>query len=397
MLVAAMCGTFCNSNAHAHAHTQRIPATDPRIRVVGRTIVDGTTLLFDWSSVYIEVQAQGPMTLLVAEEWGHGNEYRITVNGTRGPPIQQMNTSQATQSYPVLSSAQYGLVRIEKVTEARTDVGGVVRVIGLDAGALGPAPPARPRRVECIGDSIMCGAHAARWAPYQSDCPSTRGTPEARESSHLSWCSTVARAVNADYHMECESGNGLVATDGDTCKAFNGGAVCMPEKWKHALDCTTGGAAPPHGRGCPGTLNASAPAPFDPDAVLINLGQNDYGKPAHVDPNTGKPVKNHLPPTALWILNYQWFIGNITSKATKVPQFFLACGGMADKYCSDTMATVAHMHKVGHANVHYVDLTAASADKDPKYMGCAGHPSWVSHKAMADIATPIVKKVMGWD
>ena len=125
-------------------------------------------------------------------------------------------------------------------------------------------------------------------------------------------------------------------------------------------------------------------AAFEPDAVLINLGQNDYGKPAHIDPKTGKPVKNHLPPTELWVQNYQWFIQNISAKAaTKVPQFFLACGGMADKYCNDTQAAVAHMKSIGHQNVHYIDLTPASANKDPKYMGCGNHPSWLSHKAMA--------------
>ena len=30
---------------------------------------------------------------------------------------------------------------------------------------------------------------------------------------------------------------------------------------------------------------------FEPDAVLINLGQNDYGCPAHDDPKTGKPTR----------------------------------------------------------------------------------------------------------
>lgn len=189
-----------------------IPATDPRIRVVGRTVTDGTALTFDWSSVYIEVQATGPLSLLAAEGWGHGNEYHISINGSSA--FQQLNTSKATQSYKILTTGQSGLVRIEKVTEARTDVGGVVRFIGLDTEVLGPKPAAPSRRIECIGDSIMCGCHAERWAPFQTDCPSTRGTPEARESSRLSWCPTVARAVNADYHMECESGNGLIATDG---------------------------------------------------------------------------------------------------------------------------------------------------------------------------------------
>ena len=33
-----------------------------------------------------------------------------------------------------------------------------------------------------------------------------------RESSHLSWCPVLARALEAEYQMECCSGNGLVMT-----------------------------------------------------------------------------------------------------------------------------------------------------------------------------------------
>ena len=380
------------------ATTTLFKATDPRIRFTGRSVVDGDALLFDWSSSYIEVNAAGPLSLVVEEGWSHGNEYFVSLNGTALP--QQLNTSQDATEYPILSATLSGLVRIEKVTEARTDAGGVVRFLGLKAAALGPAPPARKRRLECIGDSIMCGCHAERWAPYQSTCPSTRGTAEARESSRLSWCPTVARMLDADYQVQCESGNGLVATDGDTCKVFDGSATCMPQKWQHALDCAT------IGDDCKGSLNASAPAAWAPQAVLINLGQNDYGKPAHKDPKTGKQIKNHLPPPALWAQNYGWFIGNITAAAAAAngsagaaktpPEFFLACGGMADKYCNNTMAAVAEMNAAGHKNVHYVDLTPSSTDKDPKYMGCGNHPSWLGHKKAAEIATPIVEKVMGW-
>ena len=70
----------------------------------------------------------------------------------------------------------------------------------------------------------------------------------------------------------------------------------MPEKWKQSLDCQTPGWG---SRGCNKRTGYDIPgadlAAFGPHAVLINLGQNDYGKPAHTDPKTGKPVKSHLP------------------------------------------------------------------------------------------------------
>ena len=59
---------------------------------------------------------------------------------------------------------------------------------GLRAAVLHPAAPAihakTPKRlIECIGDSIMCGAHTERGAPFPNGCDDEyRGN---RESSHL--------------------------------------------------------------------------------------------------------------------------------------------------------------------------------------------------------------------
>ena len=92
----------------------------------------------------------------------------------------------------------------------------------------------------------------------------------------------LARALDADYEVICESGNGLIMTDGGACASFLGGAGnCIPDKWKHRLACALDSCRDL-------TAGMEAPAPWAPDAVLINLGQNDYGAPAHVDPKTGK-------------------------------------------------------------------------------------------------------------
>ena len=40
--------------------------------------------------------------------------------------------------------------------------------------------------------------------------------------------------------------------------------------------------------------------------------------------------------------------------APKVPTFFLACGGMAPKYCNDTAAAVKQMNAAGMKNVVFM-------------------------------------------
>ena len=122
-------------------------------------------------------------------------------------------------------------MRIEKITEAREDMGGVVEFLGLKAAALHPSPPPARRLIECIGDSIMCGAHTERGAPFPDGCDDEyRGN---RESSHLSWCPTMARALGAEYQMECCSGNGthhlnrLIAAETTQPKPTRPSNVCM--------------------------------------------------------------------------------------------------------------------------------------------------------------------------
>ena len=409
---------------------QLFPATHPQIRVVGRTAAQAphpsrrgrgagdagagaaaarggksTALYFDWSSVYIVARLTGPASILLHEAANAskapqhppaapGNSYLVQLLDSQQPPVR-LNTTATVHEYPLpLAAGVTATVRIEKVTEAREDSGGVVRFDGLRAAALHPQPPVPQRRLECIGDSIMCGAHSERVHPFPSDCGDEHGGN--RESSHLSWCPVLARALAADYQMECCSGNGLVYTDNPTsavdCDWGRIPPTCpvMPRKWQQRLMCATDGVFIKTGGVCHGLgglepLDVSLP----PHAVLINLGQNDYGA-------------DHIPNTTEWVAAYTDFVKNISATYRSTPHFFLACGGMADKYCLDTEAAVRSMNSAGLGNVHYLDLTAAgaSAFQNGTTQGCPGHPgshpSWVSHALMAEVSEPVVRRVMGW-
>jgi hypothetical protein len=87
---------------------------------------------------------------------------------------------------------------------------------------------------------------------------------------------------------------------------------------------------------------------------VINLGQNDFGA-------------GHIPTAALWVSAYTAFVKNISATYGTSPEFFLACGGMDDKYCSDTQAAVQSMNAGGLKNVHYLDISSAG-EKDAPFL-----------------------------
>lgn len=143
---------------------------------------------------------------------------------------------------------------------------------------------------------------------------------------------------------------------------------------------------------------------------LYGFRQNDYGA-------------GHYPTTRQWIDAYSNFVLNITRtyRPAPPPVFFLACGGMANRYCADTQKAVASMNmninmRMGmirnkssgmgsthvKVQVHYLDLTGtgAGAWSNGTTEGCPGghgsHPSWVSHELMAAVAVPAVATALNW-
>jgi hypothetical protein len=277
-------------------------------------------------------------------------------------------------------------------------MGGVVEFVGLRAAALQPAPAIHPatRLIECIGDSIMCGAHTERGTPFPNGCGGEyRGN---RESSHLSWCPSMARALGAEYQMECCSGNGLVYTDNPlSASRCDWGAVppacgVMPKKWQQRLFCATDGVFTQEGGICDGLgglqpLDTSTP----PQAMIVDLGSNDYGS-------------GHIPTTSLWVEAYTDFVRNISATYSPPPEIFLTvshCVGKnaSIKYCADTRAAFNSMKAAGVENVHFLDITVNGTgawNTPPGTIGCDQHPSQTAHALMGNIAAPKVKAAMGW-
>ncbi len=118
-----------------------------------------------------------------------------------------------------------------------------------DGAAPGPAPDPLPRALELYGDSITAGA-----------CNGDSGTDQYDDLSthdhYRAYGAIAARELGAEYSCIAVSGTGI-------CRSWN--PVLMPEVYdrirpdavspRYAFDCRP------------------------PDAVVVNLGQNDFGFP----------------------------------------------------------------------------------------------------------------------
>lgn len=355
----------------------------PTVRLIGRFepppsggLATGAAR-FAWSGSAIEVRFTGPslaMRLHAAPPAPHtvvidgkpvtmderSTAYAVEVDDR--PPFT-VDVSAARESYELatgLDPAQPHRVRVTREAEA---FAGVHELLGIDLGPGGgflPAVP-RPLRIEVVGDSISCGYGVAG---ASKACPFSYRT----ERASLAYPARVGRALDADVTTVCWSGRGVLRNyDGSTTGT-------MPEL--HAMTLPE----PPGAR----WDFAAAPAP---DAVILNLGTNDFlggaGKPldrrGFEDAYTGFTRRlRELYPSA-WI-----FV--TTSPMLHGEQPSPAGPGNVDALARTALEhVVARRTRDGDRRIELIILPTDAPD-----WGCDGHPNAAMNARIADRIVPVV-------
>jgi lysophospholipase L1-like esterase len=174
--------------------------------------------------------------------------YSVSVDGNAGFVL---DVSSARERYELASGLDPTQPHEVTVTRESEALAGVHELLGLDLGPGGQLLPPRPRahRIEVIGDSISCGYGVLG---ADAHCRFSFATERASEA----YGARLGRALDADVTTVCWSGRGVIRNyDGSTTGT-------MPELFEMAVP------APP----VPWSF-ATAPAP---DAVILNLGTNDF-------------------------------------------------------------------------------------------------------------------------
>jgi hypothetical protein len=220
------------------------------------------------------------------------------------------------------------------------------------------APPSKPRRqhrIEFIGDSITAG--------MCNLCTSGNPANYTMESFALSWPTVMCETIGAECSTVAISGYGLVSNCCDKT-----GPVHMPEVWKRTVATRpTGGS------------NAWDFSNWVPDALVVNLGTNDFMEPRHHG--------NYVPAYIELIKAAHGYYGDGLNA-------FLACGPMSSSYCPEVHAVIGNLTAMG-IKAHFLDQT-------PFLNGtfghrCCKHPSAGVDAAMGKYGAEFIAKTLGWE
>jgi len=343
------------SASRISSHHIDIPATAGEISYKGRVLPDksGGGVSFDWSGIEISTTFTGTGISAVFTD-ATKSAYSTYIDGKF---IRIINTTRTQgteyELSKTLSNGPHNVTLVKR-TEAEFGISSFGGFKTVPPQKLSPTKGVtinkRARSVEFLGDSITCGFGDLGQAP----CPYTPPTEDVERA----YGPLVARHFGAQIHIECLSG------------------ICLVQK--------TGDPAPPLPVFYPRTLAGNTIALWNfsqyiPDAVVINLGTNDYGSP---------PV----PSSSDFIDGYHSFINYIWGKYGRSTALFLACGPMIGNPCCTYVQQVVNSYN--GKGVYYVDLRNLLSY--PQDYGCDGHPGVSGHEKMANATITVMSKYLDW-
>jgi lysophospholipase L1-like esterase len=322
------------------------------VRLIGRADwSDPAGPRFCWSGTTLVARFSGSSVGVRLRD--SGNFFEVSLDGA---PLPVLAASADQQDYPLaagLTGGPHELV-LHRRTEAFVGETQFLGLILAAGGALLPPPPPAARRLEFVGDSITCGygvEGADQYAPF---------TP-ATENHQLAFGALTARALGAEAITIAYSGKGLVRDFGGET------GTPMPVLYERVL------------------LERDAPWDFTrwtPDAVVINLGTNDFGAG---DPGPGFGDA------------YRRFLARVRSHH---PRAQIVC----------TLGPVMSREQVARAHGYLapvLDAARAAGDERIAYLefpvqdgrlgyGCDWHPSRATNRAMADRLVDELRRLLGW-
>ena len=330
-------------------------ADDRRIRYNGRfDFQDPKAPAFDWSATGIEFNFTGTSLAILLQDGR--NSYNVIIDGRR----QVLETEMGVEEYLVAENLGSGVHHfiLSKRTEAYV---GAAQFKGLKivGGELQEPPPAAGRLIEFIGDSITTGYGNEGESP---DCWFTPATQNADKS----YAAMTAQELDAAYTLIALSGLGVIrnlraedAVSAETAIDFINRAL---------------------------GLNPFVSWPADrliPDAVVINLGTNDYSSVP-------------FPDDEAFIAAYVELLDVVRTRYPEAHIFALA-GPLMLGPAPRVIETAVERYRVSNNDdrLTFVNIEN-NLESSAVDFGCDYHPNVNGHSKIAAQLTPVLAERLEW-
>ena len=335
--------------------TNMIDADDTRLQYNGRFDFQYPKApAFDWSATAIEFNFFGTSLTILLQDGR--NSYNVIIDDRQ----QVLKTEMGVEEYLVAENLEPGVhhASLFKRTEAYV---GAAEFMGLiiSGGDLEPPPLVPERLIEFIGDSITTGYG------NEGDSPNCWFTPETQNADQT-YAAMTARDLDAGYTLVALSGLGVI-------RNLRAESEALAETAVDFVDRALG-------------LNPFVIWPADqrvPDAVVINLGTNDYSSVP-------------FPEDEEFITAYMQLLDVIRARYPEATIFAVA-GPLMLGPASRVIETAVERFQINNKDdrLQFV-LVENNLDSSAEDLGCDFHPNVHGHRKIADQLIPVIAERMGW-
>jgi lysophospholipase L1-like esterase len=346
-------------------------ADERYVRVLGRTLFRDGIRYLGYSCSAIEFTFTGSRAEAVL--WSNLSLFEehlkawvaIFINDEE-TPSKRFRLDREMDTYLLYESkeAKTTKIRLVKFSEAAFGKVGIVKLL-IDS-KIPPQPTVkRNRKLEFIGDSITCGyGNEGLWMIDNFNT--------TQENPWEAYAARTARALEADYHLVCWSGIGIISNWTD--KEVPNEEILMPVLY------------PFTDRSTELALVSEATELWDndqfvPDCIVINLGTNDN--------SYTKGISERV---AVFEEKYYEFIKTVRRKN---PTSIILCtlGAMGPELCEAVHGQVRRVVAEGDKRLYSMSFEVQKAEDG---IGADWHPSKLTHEKMALKLEAKIRELLCW-
>jgi lysophospholipase L1-like esterase len=338
-----------------------VSARDPRIAYMGRVALSGEEARMGFPGVTIRFVYRGPAPVLRLHASSENCNFNLACNGW-DPVFIHLAPGDNEIALPTGAAPAGGwLVELVRRNESWQGVASFQGLLLPPGCELLPPPPWPARKLMFIGDSITGGEYVERFPPENLSTPRTANA--ARSYGML-----LGRWLNAQVHLVSYGGRGVMRDWQGNTDVTN-----APQFFLRAMPDEPG--------------SRWNPADYEPDAIVVSLGQNDFSK--------------DLPDEAVYLKAYDDFVGEVRAAHPRAAlvlaelSLFGVTPGTPDRAKRDQLdrvieAVAARRRAAGDARI-----VAAPVGYYPGTPTNA-HPVAFQHEQIALELIGPIRKAAGW-